>query len=122
MPRALKSIRKEKGLSLMELARLSGVGASTIGNWENGKTEMSMPSLKKIAGALGASIEEIFGEKDCLYVQGPSMDLPQAVAERPRTIEDRLEAIESGLRELTRMLSESRKAEGTPLPNVGKAK
>ncbi len=59
MPRTLKIIRQNKGLSLKQLAQMSGVGASTIGNWENDKTEMSASSLKMLADALGLSESEI---------------------------------------------------------------
>jgi transcriptional regulator with XRE-family HTH domain len=51
--RLLKSERIKKNLTLQALADLSGVGKSTIGNFETGKTSMSMRSLKTVFETLG---------------------------------------------------------------------
>ena len=40
------------GYSLRDLARASGVGVSTIGNFENGRTEVSPDILKKLSAVL----------------------------------------------------------------------
>lgn len=59
----LKTIRKERDLTLDELAAMSGVAASTIGNFENGKTNMSPEYLKRIAIALKVSENELIPEE-----------------------------------------------------------
>ncbi len=48
----LKIIRKQRGLTLEALAALSGLGKSTIGNYENGITDMAEESLKTLAECL----------------------------------------------------------------------
>lgn len=49
----LRSTRKEQRLSLQKLSDLSGVGKSTIGNYETGKTGMSDRSLIRVVSVLG---------------------------------------------------------------------
>ena len=46
-------------MTLSSLAEASGVGKSTIGNYENGKTEASKKSLKKLADILKVSVEDL---------------------------------------------------------------
>jgi len=55
----LKNLRAARGLSLRELSRLTGVGVSTIGNFENGRTEVSPVILKKLASVLRCSEDEL---------------------------------------------------------------
>jgi len=53
--RALKKIREERGYTLQALATLSGLGKSTINNYEKGTTDMSPESLKILADCLKTS-------------------------------------------------------------------
>ncbi len=46
-------------MTLGALSEASGIGASTIGNYENEKTEASTETLKKLADVLRVSVEEI---------------------------------------------------------------
>gem|GEM_PF-2536017 len=127
MPRALKSIRKKKGYTLRELASMSGVGTSTIGNFENGKTEMSVEFLKKISSVLGVTPDELLEDeqdgqlnaqnfRDEVHQHTLKEHVPDVVHESQptypvykktepqahdyRTIEDRLEAIERNQRSI----------------------
>ncbi|MDF3129257.1 helix-turn-helix domain-containing protein [Kiritimatiellaeota bacterium B1221] len=59
MPKNLRNIRKNMGYTLKSLSEESGIGVSTIGNYETGKTEMSEESLKKIASILKVTTEEL---------------------------------------------------------------
>lgn len=58
----LKTCRKGRNLSLEELAGLTGFSKSFLSQIENGKNSPSIASLKKITGALGISIGELFDE------------------------------------------------------------
>jgi transcriptional regulator with XRE-family HTH domain len=113
MHRKLKYIRQNQGFSLKKLSSLSGVGASTIGNWENGKTEMSFDSLKMVCAALGVTPEaasEIISYA-CNDTDSASLEIrdPEAVyAVKPRTIEDRLESMERLLAEVLNRLPKAR--------------
>lgn len=52
--------RTEKGLTLTELAKKSGIGKSTLNNIENGKTSPTLFQLEMIAIALDAKITDLF--------------------------------------------------------------
>ena len=52
----LKDTREARGLTQVELAKLSGVGRPTISNIENGKTSgIDFHVLEKLANALGVN-------------------------------------------------------------------
>jgi transcriptional regulator with XRE-family HTH domain len=55
----LREIRQKRGFSLRELAKRSGVGISTIGNYETGRGNASSEILKKLAAVLRVSPSEI---------------------------------------------------------------
>lgn len=55
----IKKIRKAKGLSQRELAKLAGVSDATISKLENNTANITMENIKKIVSALGFSFEEI---------------------------------------------------------------
>ncbi len=55
----LREIRKEKGLSLVDVAKKSGVTAGLLSKIENYRTLPSLPVLYKIALALKVSLAEI---------------------------------------------------------------
>ncbi len=59
----LKEKRKNAVISIRELARQTGISASSISQIENGKTTPSITAVKKIAEALKTTIGELIGEK-----------------------------------------------------------
>lgn len=57
----LKEIRKEKKMTLMELARISGVSAGYLCHLEKGsRTHPSIEVMEKISSSLNKTIFEIF--------------------------------------------------------------
>jgi transcriptional regulator with XRE-family HTH domain len=62
--KVIKNYRILKGFSQKEIADLIGVNATIISNIENGITEIRIPILKKIADALGVTIDEILQEAE----------------------------------------------------------
>lgn len=58
----IKTLRKERGLSLAELARRTGVSEATLSRVENGQTLVSAHHLYRLAGTLGVDITAFFGE------------------------------------------------------------
>ena len=59
----IKQIRLEKGMSLIELADITGISPGYICHLEKGsRTNPSISIMEKIAKALGKSIAEIFFE------------------------------------------------------------
>lgn len=55
-----KQARKEKGLTLMELQSLTGIGKTTLNNIENNKVYPTTLELEKIARALNVRINDLF--------------------------------------------------------------
>jgi len=62
--RNTKRIRKEKGMSLRELAKKSGLSASFLSNYENGKTNITISSLMQIAKALDVSVKALLATEE----------------------------------------------------------
>ncbi len=59
-------MRREKHVSVEELAEKTGIGRSTLYNYENGLFSPTIDALEKIADALGVQIEELYEkEKKC---------------------------------------------------------
>ncbi len=52
--------RTEKGYSLIELAKRSGIKKSTLNNIENQRTSPNLEQLEKIARALDKRITDLF--------------------------------------------------------------
>ena len=59
----IRHSRKEKGLSQEQLAKISGLSRSSIINFETGRRDPRVKDLRKIARALGVSIEQLLVEK-----------------------------------------------------------
>jgi transcriptional regulator with XRE-family HTH domain len=57
----LQRIREERGLSVEELARKSGISATTIRVMERGTREVSGDTIAKLAKPLGLTFEEVWG-------------------------------------------------------------
>lgn len=55
--RALKAIRRERGLSGPDVARNMGVDEATVYRFESGETNFTMSTLRKYAKAVGAELE-----------------------------------------------------------------
>lgn len=60
MKMLLWEARTAKGLTLMQLAKLSGIGKSTINNIENGKVSPTLFQIETIAIALEMRITDLF--------------------------------------------------------------
>jgi transcriptional regulator with XRE-family HTH domain len=62
--RRLRALRTERGWSLDELARRSGVNPSTISRIETGGRRIALDQLAPLAHALGVSIDELLRAPD----------------------------------------------------------
>lgn len=56
----LRNIRKEKGLSQEELADLSSLHSTYIGQLERGEKNATLESIEKVVHALEITLEELF--------------------------------------------------------------
>ena len=60
----IREVRQERGLRLVDAAKLFGIGCSTLWLIENGYAERaSEKTRKKIAAGLGLKVEELFPEQ-----------------------------------------------------------
>lgn len=64
MSENLKKLRKEKGLTQVELAEKLNLSQSTIASWENGMRRPDLDFLPVIAGFFGVTIGELYGQDE----------------------------------------------------------
>lgn len=55
----MKKIRGEKGMSQGDICRALDLDRSYISNVENGKQNLTISTMEKVAGALGVSIDKL---------------------------------------------------------------
>lgn len=65
----LKNLRKEKGYSLADLHRITGIPLRTLEDWEAERSQIaSYHRMKRIAGVLRCSVEDLMIRFErCLY-------------------------------------------------------
>lgn len=69
----LARIRKEKGISQVELARKVGLIQTLVSDYERGKLRLRADMIVRFAVALGVSADELLGLKSTK----PAQDLPR---------------------------------------------
>ena len=60
----LKELREKAGLSQAKLAKILGVGQSTVGMWENGTNKPENAKLEALANYFGVSTDYLLGRTD----------------------------------------------------------
>lgn len=60
MGKRITYLRKERGISQLDLSIDSGLSKSYLSDLEHGRRNPSVASLSKIASALGVTLEELF--------------------------------------------------------------
>ena len=61
----IKNLRKEKNMTLEEVAKIVGVGKSTVRKWETGMIEnMRRDKIAALAKALGTTPSDLLGWKE----------------------------------------------------------
>ena len=100
---AVKELRRRKGWSQRDLANRAGVGQDTISNMELRRHEPRPSTLRKIAGALGVEVTDLFGESapspkgrapfdvDRLKEQAIRKARPESTDELRKAVEEELE-------------------------------
>ena len=59
--KTLAEIRKSKKIKQKDIAKYLSVSASTISDWERGKSSPSPEMLKKLADFFGVTVDELLG-------------------------------------------------------------
>lgn len=57
----IRELRKEKGISQQELARLCGVHQTAVSQWEKGRTMPDRNSLQLLSKIFGVSVDKLLG-------------------------------------------------------------
>lgn len=70
MSNRLKILRKEKGLTQADLAKVLNTNQSQYGKYENGKTNLSIENAKILAEYFGVSIPYLLGLDDDSSIDG----------------------------------------------------
>ncbi len=60
----IKELRKNKGISQIELAKICSVHQTAISQWENGHTAPDMDSLLKLSDYFYVSVDYLLGKKN----------------------------------------------------------
>ena len=60
----LKAIRKMCGMTQTELAAASGIHRITIAKYEAGKVDPTLESAKRLAKALGVTVDALTGKEE----------------------------------------------------------
>lgn len=60
----IKEFRRKRGLTQKQLADLLGVSQNAVYNWENGKRQPKLDTLRKISQALGVPVTELINVPD----------------------------------------------------------
>ncbi|ORO96651.1 helix-turn-helix transcriptional regulator [Streptococcus mitis] len=72
MSNRLKKLRKEKGLTQADLAKVLNTNQSQYGKYENGKTNLSIENAKILAEYFGVSIPYLLGYEENSTVNKPN--------------------------------------------------
>ncbi|WP_374523972.1 helix-turn-helix domain-containing protein [Sphingopyxis sp.] len=80
LPKRLRRLREQSGLSRSELAERTGFSRPTIWAWESGKTQPRHNNLQTLAVALGISeVELVAGDATAAFSRDePDMLIPSA--------------------------------------------
>ena len=64
----IKEILIQRGISLREFARISGISQSNLSNYINGNISPTLDTLNKIAHHLDVDVVELLKEKDSVEI------------------------------------------------------
>lgn len=64
MAEKIKKLRKEKGLTQVELSEIAHVPRICIARYESGEHKPGMGNAQKLAAALGVTVDELIGKEE----------------------------------------------------------
>ena len=86
----IRSLRKERGISLRELAKKVDVSFVNISHIENGKVETSKETLRQIAEALNYDVDKLYSASNHI-----SEDIERIVNKKPDIVPQFLRSAKS---------------------------
>jgi transcriptional regulator with XRE-family HTH domain len=75
----IATLRKDSGITQVQLAEAMGVSQQTVASWEVGRRGVPASNLPGLARTLGVSVETLIGEKAPPAKRGPTPKLQQQV-------------------------------------------
>lgn|GEM_PF-6413832 len=85
----IRQLRKEKGLTQDELAKLLGVTNQAVSKWENGLSYPDVALLTKLAEVLGISIDSLLDDNsEIVREAAPEPPEARSVSEAPSLLEE----------------------------------
>ena len=76
MSNRLKTLRKEKGLTQADLAKVLNTNQSQYGKYENGKTNLTVENAKILANYFGVTLPYLLGLDDASCIDGSKKITP----------------------------------------------
>jgi transcriptional regulator with XRE-family HTH domain len=73
----IAQLRKDSGITQVQLASTLGVSQQTVASWEVGRRGVPVSLLPALARTLGVGVEELVGEKSQPAKRGPTPKLQQ---------------------------------------------
>lgn len=73
-PERLKQLRKEKGMTQIELAQSLGVSSGTVAMWETGKRKPQFETLNKLCDLFDRNLSYLVGSSDTPAPEGRTED------------------------------------------------
>ena len=72
----LALLRKKKGLTQVQFAKLFGVSASTVAMWETGQRKPDYHTIVRLCEFFGADFEELLGVKKQTVMAEENIEIP----------------------------------------------
>ena len=86
----LRALRKERGLTLQQLAKHFGMSHSTLSKYETGSRKPDMEMLKKLSDFFGIG-ESPVRDKEETVILNKSINMPELPPEAYKELEDFIE-------------------------------
>lgn len=89
----VKSLRKEKGITQVDLAEVVGLSKGTVAMWEVGKREATFSTLNKLADYFQVPIDYLIGRSDDRSAKTYTEDFIERILGHERKYEELLNDI-----------------------------
>ena len=101
----IRKLRKEKGITLVEIAKKTGVAQATLSRIETGSMSGTVESHERIAEALGVGLAELYSGVDRRYDQiAHTKEQDRKVTHHGRSVQVELLTSESSKKKITPLL------------------
>lgn len=71
---------KERGVSVADVCRATGIRQSTMSNWKNRRNRLSAKNAELVADYFGISVDELMGRPKPFVIQRPNYEALEKIA------------------------------------------